>query len=76
MTPGRVTNLTHGPIPDNLQHLQEKDNHAVGGIRSRNPDKRVAADLRIRRAPAGMQYNEEFKLMLYLCLLLLLFGVR
>jgi len=29
---------------DNTQHLLETDIHAVGGIRTRNPSKRAAAD--------------------------------
>ena len=38
-TPGRVTNTTQRPLADNTQHSEEKDIHALGGIRTRNPDK-------------------------------------
>ena len=43
-----MTNSTHRPLPDNTQHSEEKDIHALGGIRTRNPDKRAAADPRLR----------------------------
>jgi hypothetical protein len=33
---------------DNAQHLQETDIHYPGGIRTRNPSKRAAADPRFR----------------------------
>jgi hypothetical protein len=32
------------PLPDNKQHSQEKEVHATGGIRTRSPNKRAAAD--------------------------------
>jgi hypothetical protein len=34
---------------DNTQHSQETDIHSAGGIRTRNPSKRAAADSRLRR---------------------------
>jgi hypothetical protein len=36
------------PLPDNIQHSQEIDFHPTGRIRTRNPSKRVEADLRLR----------------------------
>jgi hypothetical protein len=39
---GRVISPTQRPLPDNTQHLQETDIHAVGEIRTRNPSKRTA----------------------------------
>jgi len=36
------------PLPDNTQHSQETGTHASGWIRTRNPNKRAAADLRLR----------------------------
>jgi hypothetical protein len=33
---------------DNTQHSQKTDIHASGGIRTRNPSKRAAADPRLR----------------------------
>jgi len=44
---GRGTGLSQRPIPDNTQRSQETDIHAPGGIRTRSPSKRVAADLRL-----------------------------
>jgi hypothetical protein len=32
------------PVPDSTQHLKQADIHAFGGIRTRNPSRRVAAD--------------------------------
>ena len=37
-----------GPLPDNTQHSQQTDIHALGGIRTQNPSTRAAADLRLR----------------------------
>ena len=50
---GRVISLTQRPLPDNIQHTQEKENRAFGRIRTRNPCKRAAADPCIR--PRGRQ---------------------
>jgi hypothetical protein len=36
------------PVPDNPQHSQEKDIHALGGMRTRITSKRAAADPRLR----------------------------
>jgi len=35
-------------LPDNTQHSQQTDIHASGGIRTHNPNKRAAADPRLR----------------------------
>jgi hypothetical protein len=43
-----VTSPSQRPLPDNTQHSQETDIHALGGIRTRNPSKRGAADPRLR----------------------------
>jgi hypothetical protein len=40
---------TQRPLPDNTQHSQQKDIHAPGEIRTRNPSKRAAADPRFRQ---------------------------
>jgi len=40
------------PLPDTTQHSQETDINAPGGIRTRNPGKRAAADPRIK--PRGL----------------------
>jgi hypothetical protein len=45
------------PLPDNTQHSQETDIHALGGIRTRNPCKRAAADPRL--TPRGNWYRHS-----------------
>ena len=45
-------------LPDNTQHSEETDIDASGGIRTRNPSKRAAADLRFRlRGDRDMRQN-------------------
>jgi len=39
---------SQGPLPDNTQRWKDADIHAPGGIRTRNPSKRAAADPRLR----------------------------
>ena len=39
---------TQRPLPDITQHSHQTDIHAPGGIRTRNPSKREAADPRLR----------------------------
>jgi hypothetical protein len=46
---GRVINPTQRPLPDNTQHSQETNIHKSGWIRTRNPSKRPAADVRLRQ---------------------------
>jgi len=46
---GRLICSTHRTLPDNTQHAQQTDIHATCGIRTRNPSKRAAADLRLRK---------------------------
>jgi hypothetical protein len=43
---GRVIIPTQRSLPDNTQHSQGTDIHASGGIRTRNPSKRAAAEPR------------------------------
>ena len=45
---GRVIGPTQRPLPDNTQHSQQRDVHTPGGIRTRNPSMRAAADPRLR----------------------------
>jgi hypothetical protein len=40
--------LSLRPLPDNTQHSQETDIHALGGIRTHNPSNRAAVDPRLR----------------------------
>jgi hypothetical protein len=47
-TSGRMINSSQRPLPDNTQHSQETDTYAPGGIRTKNPNKRAAADPRLR----------------------------
>ena len=46
---GRVTSSSQRPLPNNTQHSQQTYVHASGGIRTHNPSRRAAADLRLRR---------------------------
>ena len=39
---------TQRPLPNNTQHSQERNIHAPGAIRTRNPSKRAVADPRLR----------------------------
>jgi len=60
----RHTTLGRAPLDERLarrrdiylttQHSQETDIHAAGGIRTRNPSKRAAADHALDRAVAGI----------------------
>ena len=45
---GRVISSSQRPLPDNIQHSQEKDKHALGGIRTHNLSRRKDVDLRLR----------------------------
>ena len=45
---GRVISPTQRPVPYNTQQLREKNTRAPGGIRTRNPCKRAAAELGLR----------------------------
>jgi hypothetical protein len=44
---GEQINPTQNPLPDKTQH-SKTDIHAFGGIRTHNPSKRAAAELRFR----------------------------
>jgi hypothetical protein len=44
----RMISSSQRPLPDNTQQAQQTEIHAPGGIRTRNPSKRAAADLRLR----------------------------
>jgi hypothetical protein len=45
---GRVISPTQRNLPDNTRHSQQTDIHVPGGIRTRNPSKRTAADPHFR----------------------------
>ena len=47
-SPRRGIGPSQRPLPDSTQHSQETDIHAPGGIRTRNPSKRAAADPPLR----------------------------
>jgi len=55
-----VISPTNRPLPDNTQHSQKTEIHALGGILTRNPSKRVAADPCLR--PRGHWDRLSFKL--------------
>jgi len=44
---GRLISLSQRPLPDKMQHTQQKNIHASGGIRTRNLSLRAAADLQV-----------------------------
>ena len=43
----RVISPTQEPLPDNTQHLQETDIHALSGFLTRDPSMQAAADPRL-----------------------------
>ena len=45
---GREIGQLQRPLSDSTQHSEETDIHATGAIRTRNPSKRAAADLRFK----------------------------
>ena len=45
---GRVISPSQRPLPDNTQHSQQTNIHALGGIRTHNLGRRAAEDLRLR----------------------------
>jgi len=47
------TPLDERSLPDNTQHSQQTDIHALGGIRTHNPSKRSATDQRLRSRATG-----------------------
>jgi hypothetical protein len=47
---GQVISPSQRPLPDNSQHSQQKGIRASGVIRTRNPNKRAAADPRHKTA--------------------------
>jgi hypothetical protein len=73
---GLVTGPTQQSLPDNTQQSQEKDIHASGGIRTRDPNKRAAADPRITpRGHSPLTITDHFyvytrqrtKVYVYIC---------
>jgi hypothetical protein len=46
---GRVISSSQRPIPDNTQHTQQKNIHALGGIRTYDRSRRAAVDLHLGR---------------------------
>ena len=66
---GRVISLTQRPLTYNTQHSQQTDIHAPGGIRTRNPCKRAAADrlLSFRGHWDRQNILLQFLFLLYCC---------
>jgi hypothetical protein len=61
------------PLSDNTKYAQEKEIHAPGGIRNRNPSKLASADARLRtRGHWDRQHVDlpiyNFKLLYYAAL--------
>jgi len=46
---GRGTDPSQRTLPEQTQHSHDTDIHTAGGIRTRNPSNRAAADPRLRR---------------------------
>ena len=70
---GRVISPTQRPLPDNTQHSQETDIHALDEVRAHNPWKRAAADSRLRPSGhwnwhvCGVSYRICVALCTYIC---------
>ena len=47
-TPLDEWSVRRRPLPDNTKHSQQANIHAPGGIRTHNPSRRAAVDLRLR----------------------------
>ena len=45
---GRAMSPSQRSLPDNIQHSQQTNAHVSGGIRTHNPRRRAAADVRLR----------------------------
>ena len=81
---GRVISSSQRSLPDNTQHSQQTDVHGPDGIRTRNPSKRAAADLRLGSRGhwdcccREWQYyvqSEQSKIMQLNCVVLQLSGI-
>jgi len=64
---GRVVSWTQKYLPENTQHSQETGTHAPSGVRTRNANKRAAADLRLRPRgqwdrPISVHYSYHYGL--------------
>ena len=70
---GRVISSSQRPLPDNIQHSQQADIHASGGIRAHNLSRRAAADLRLTlrgywdRQYGSLRHNIDIFEVLTLC---------
>ena len=58
----RMVSPSQRPLPDNTQHSQQTDIHVPGGIRTRNPSKRAAVNLRLRPREHQCRQNVITKL--------------
>ena len=58
----RVISSSQWHLPGNTQHSQQTDIHASSGIRSHNPRKRAAADLRLRLRGHWDRYLRVYRL--------------
>jgi len=53
---GRVISSSQRPLPDNTQNSQQTDIHGPRGIRTHDPGRRTAADLRLKTARPSLLY--------------------
>ena len=63
---GRVISPSHRPLPENKQHSQQTNIHALSGIRTHNLSRRAAADLRLRpRGHSDRHFSKYLPAMSY-----------
>jgi hypothetical protein len=73
-----VISPTPRPLPDNTQYSQETSIHAAGGIRTRYPKKRTAADPRLRPRDHldddddDDDYNENMMVMMMMMMIIII----
>ena len=58
---GRVISPSQTPLPDKTQHSRQTDIQALGGIRTHNLSRRLAADLHLR--PRGLWDRHTLRMM-------------
>ena len=63
---GRAISATQILLPDITQHSQKTDIHALGGIRTRNPSKWAAADLRLTPCGHWDRHMKHYKHLVHL----------
>ena len=62
---GRVISSSQRPLPDSTKHSQQKNIHALGGIRNHKLSRRATAELRLR--PRGDWDRHAVVLITFMC---------